>query len=74
VPSGKLELLLSNGEGLTTTALAERANGDRDQVLMLLRELEATGRVRRTGAQRGTRWYAITDEERIHSVLPSSRR
>jgi hypothetical protein len=65
VPAGKLELLLSDAGGSTTSALAERANGDRDQVLVLLRELEAAGRIRRTGERRGTRWYAITDEERI---------
>jgi hypothetical protein len=34
-------------------------------VLVLLRELEAAGRVRRSGQRRGTRWHAITDEERI---------
>ena len=65
VPAGKLELLLSDTDGLTTSALAERADGDRDQVLMLLRELEAAGRVRRTGQRRATRWHAISDEERI---------
>ena len=65
VPAGKLELLLSEAGGLTTSALAERANGDREQVLTLLRELETAGRVRRTGQRRGTRWHAITDEDRI---------
>jgi tRNA(Ser,Leu) C12 N-acetylase TAN1 len=45
--------------------LAERTNGDRDQVLTLLRELEAAGRIRRSGQRRGTRWHAITDEDRI---------
>jgi hypothetical protein len=65
VPAGKLELLLSDAGGLTTSALADRTNGDRDQVLTLLRELEAAGRVRRTGQRRGTRWHVITDEERI---------
>lgn len=65
VPAGRLELLLSENGGLTTTALAERTNGDRDQVLTLLRELEAAGRVRRTGQRRSTRWHAITDEDRI---------
>jgi len=65
VPAGRLEMLLSEGDGLTTSALAERANGDRDQVLTLLRELEAAGRVRRTGQRRSTRWHAITDEDRI---------
>jgi DNA-binding IclR family transcriptional regulator len=65
VPAGKLELLLSNADGLSTAAIAERANSDRDQVLTLLRELEATGRVRRSGQRRGTRWHVITDEDRI---------
>jgi hypothetical protein len=65
VPAGRLELLLSENGGLTTSVLAERANGNRDQVLTLLRELEAAGRVRRTGQRRSTRWHAITDEDRI---------
>lgn len=65
VPAGRLELLLSENGGLTTTVLAERTNGNRDQVLTLLRELESAGRVRRSGQRRGTRWHAITDEDRI---------
>jgi hypothetical protein len=65
VPAGRLEVLLSEDGGLTTSALAERANGNRDQVLALLRELEAAGRIRRTGQRRGTRWHAVTDEDRI---------
>jgi hypothetical protein len=64
VPAGKLELLVGTA-GLSTSALAVRANADRDQVLTLLRELEAPGRIRRTGQRRATRWHAITDEERI---------
>jgi hypothetical protein len=63
--AGKLEVLLSASEGLTTAALAERASADRDQVLTLLREMETAGRVRRTGQRRSTRWHTITDEERI---------
>jgi len=50
---------------MTTSALAERAGVSRGQILSLLRELEATGRIRRTGQRRSTRWHAITDEERI---------
>ena len=65
VPAGRLELLLSENGGLTTSVLTERTNGNRDQVLTLLRELEAAGRVRRTGQRRSTRWHAITDEDRI---------
>jgi hypothetical protein len=65
VAAGKLELLLSRADGVTTSELAEQANGDRDQVLVLLRELEAAGRVRRSGQRRSTRWHAITDEERM---------
>ena len=67
VPAGRLELLLSENGGLTTSVLAERTNGDRDQVLTLLRELEAAGRVRRSGQRRSTRWHAITDEDRIQA-------
>lgn len=65
MPAGRLELLLSENGGLTTSVLAERTNGDRDQVLNLLRELEAAGRIRRTGQRRSTRWHAVTDEDRI---------
>jgi hypothetical protein len=65
VPAGKLELLLAGTDGLTTTILAQRANGSREQVLTLLRELEAAGRVRRTGVRRSTRWHVVTDEDRI---------
>ncbi|HYB27175.1 MAG TPA: hypothetical protein VEF89_11220 [Solirubrobacteraceae bacterium] len=65
VPAGRLELLLSENGGLTTSALADRTNGNRDQVLTLLRELEAAGKIRRSGQRRGTRWHAITDEDRI---------
>jgi hypothetical protein len=65
VPAGRLEVLLSENGGLTTSVLAERTNGDRDQVLTLLRELEAAGRIRRSGQRRSTRWHAITDEDRI---------
>jgi hypothetical protein len=67
VPAGRLEFLLSENGGLTTSVLAERTNGDRDQVLTLLRELEAAGRVRRSGQRRSTRWHAITDEDRIQA-------
>jgi pimeloyl-ACP methyl ester carboxylesterase len=38
VPAGKLELLLSDTGGLATSALAVRANADRDQVLPALAE------------------------------------
>jgi hypothetical protein len=65
VPAGKLEVLLAGTEGMTTTALAELANGARDQVLTLLRELEAGGQVRRSGQRRSTRWHVITDDDRI---------
>lgn len=59
------ERLLAESDGLTTVALAKQAGVERDQVLPLLRDLEAAKRVRRTGQRRGTRWHAITDEDRI---------
>jgi DprA winged helix domain len=61
----RLEQLLADTEGLSTAALAERANADLDQVLAWLRELELAGRVRRIGQRRATRWHAISDDERI---------
>jgi hypothetical protein len=77
VPADQVESLLSGNGGLSTSELADRANGDRDQVLGLLRELEAAGRVRRTGQRRGTRWHRITDEDRIRvraAELEATRR
>ena len=65
VPAETVERLLADSDGLTTAALAKQANGDPADVLGRLRELEATGRVRRTGERRGTRWHVITDEDRI---------
>jgi DNA-binding IclR family transcriptional regulator len=67
VAAGQLEALLSEHPEMTTAALAERANANREQVLNVLRELEAAGRVRRSGQRRSTRWHAITDEERIEA-------
>ena len=63
----KLEQLLAEHSPITSTELAKLADGGRDQVLALLRELEAAGRLRRTGQRRGTRWHAITDEDRINA-------
>ena len=65
VSADKLEQLLAEHSPITSTELAKLADGGRDQVLALLRELEAAGRLRRTGQRRGTRWHAITDEDRI---------
>ncbi len=67
VPAGKLEVMLAQHDGITTAQLAKLANGKPDQVLTLLREMESAGRARRTGERRGTRWHAITDEDRIQA-------
>jgi hypothetical protein len=65
ITADRLEALLSGNDELTTSALAEQAGANRDHVLRLLRDLETAGRIRRTGQRRGTRWHAITDEDRI---------
>jgi hypothetical protein len=57
--------ILEGGEAMSTAALAERVDADRDQVLGVLRQMETLGQVRRTGQRRSTRWHMITDEERI---------
>ena len=65
VSADLVESLLAENGGLSTSALAEETGANRDDVLGLLRQLESAGRVRRTGERRGTRWHAITDEDRI---------
>jgi hypothetical protein len=65
VAASQLEALLSENGGMTTSVLADRVDGRREQILAALRGLEASGRVRRSGRRRSTRWHAITDEERI---------
>jgi hypothetical protein len=64
--AGTLEAMLRDAEnGLNAVAIAKQARARDTQVRDLLRELERTGRVRRSGAGRASRWRLITDEERI---------
>ena len=64
--AGQLEQILrDSSDGLSTAAIAAKGNADPTQALTLLRELEKTGQVRRTGKRRGTRWHVFTDENRI---------
>jgi transposase len=58
-------LLADVSSGLSASAIAERAGVGNSRVLALLRELEASGKVRRTGSRRSTAWLLITDEDRI---------
>jgi len=60
-------MMLKESDGLTTAALAKQTGADRDQVLGLLKDLESAGSVRRSGQHSGTRWHAITDEDRIQA-------
>jgi hypothetical protein len=61
----RAEQILGASDGLATAAVSSEASADHNQVLDLLRRLEAAGRVRRSGQRRGTRWHAITDEDRV---------
>lgn len=65
VSADALIALLVGGVALSTAALADRLDADKDQVLALLRELERAGRVRRLGQRRATRWRAFSDEDWI---------
>ena len=58
-------LLADTSAGLSASAIAQQARAGYDPILKLLRELEAAGRVRRSGSRRSTVWRLITDEERI---------
>jgi hypothetical protein len=57
--------LLTDSEGLSTRELAARSGGASAQILRLLREQEARGDMRRSGAGAATRWHLVTDEDRI---------
>jgi DNA-binding GntR family transcriptional regulator len=59
------ELLGRSGAGLSAPALAKQTTASVDQIRGLLKDLEAAGKVRRTGHRRGTRWHVITDEDWI---------
>jgi hypothetical protein len=62
----QLEQLLAGGRsGLSAGAIAEQVGVGYSPVLARLRELEASGRVRRTGSRRSTLWRLVTDEDRI---------
>jgi hypothetical protein len=66
LPAGKLVTMLSeSADGLSVSAIVTQANARDAQVRSLLRELEASGGVHRTGIGRGTRWMIVTDEDRI---------
>jgi predicted Rossmann fold nucleotide-binding protein DprA/Smf involved in DNA uptake len=67
VSAEQVHALLPGHGSVTTSALAEQTGADATQVLRALRELESRGHVRRTGARRGTRWHAVTDEDRIRA-------
>ncbi len=62
--------------GLSGGAIAERAGVGYSRVLALLREHQASGKVRRTGTRRSTLWLPITDEDRIaqRAAEPPRRR
>ena len=64
--AGKLEAMLRESQdGLSAITISKRSNASYKQVLDLLRELEQTGQLRRSGSRRTSLWRLITDEERI---------
>jgi hypothetical protein len=58
-------LLADTSAGLSANAIAKQVGAGYNRTLKLLHELEAAGRIRRSGSQRSTMWRLITDEERI---------
>ncbi len=59
------QLLSGRDTGLSARAIAEQTSADYARTLSLLRELQASGQVRREGSRRTTAWRLITDEDRI---------
>jgi hypothetical protein len=67
VPAGKIEALLAASDGITTAELARETNGGHEQILSLLKELEAAGKAHRSGTRRSTRWHAGAGSTRASS-------
>jgi hypothetical protein len=65
VDAERLQALLGEHDGLTTTAIVQHTAANRVRILAVLRRLETDGQIRRTGVRRSTRWHVITDEDRI---------
>lgn len=65
LPDELHQILAQSERGMTTAALAKAANAERTRVLGVMRQMESAGGVKRTGIRRGTRWHAITSEEKI---------
>jgi hypothetical protein len=66
LPPADLEQMLARAaSGLSASEIALETDAGYSGVLKLLRELESSGRVRRTGSRRSTLWRLVTDDERI---------
>ena len=59
------QLVADSTGALSATQIADQAGASYPATLKLLRELEASGQVRRSGERRSTSWRVITDEDRI---------
>jgi hypothetical protein len=58
-------MLSGRTEGLSAISISKQAGAGYNQVLGLLRQLEGSGDVRRTGTRRTSLWRLVTDEDRI---------
>jgi hypothetical protein len=64
IPLEKLLKVITEQPAITTTTLAKETGGHQSAILALLKEQEGS-QVRREGERRGTRWFVITDEDRV---------
>jgi hypothetical protein len=65
VPLGTLIKWVDDHPGETTTAIAKPTGGGQAAILALLKESETAGDVRREGQRRATRWFVISDDDRV---------
>ncbi len=56
-PLGTLLTAVGDHPGQTNSWLAKHTGGEQSQLLVLLKEAEADGQLRRSGERRGTRWW-----------------
>jgi hypothetical protein len=64
VTAPELYELLAANDGMTTGELARRAGTAPSGVLSTLKEMEAAGKVKRSGKRRGTRWHVANPMDR----------
>jgi hypothetical protein len=64
VPHAATQTILAAHDGVSTGDVARLTGGAKEQILAVLKELEGSGKARRSGERRATRWHLADRMER----------